>query len=203
MGHERLRSDGRRQYSSRESPEIRIVGDIEMLNLERVKRKDVTVRAIGRPRSAITAAEAGNFERHKIAVELARSRRHRGTAAGAFRKLSCVRRDIDDQPVRECAWKVELRRQIGISYADCETFGALRYARSDETRRYFILFGKAFRDDRSACDIRGAETECLVYLLLWMRRRFQSPENRVTIIFSQLAWLPGQRVPLVIVKFAG
>ena len=118
----------------------------QMRNLERVEREDVAVRPVGRPRSAVAAPKAGNFEGHEIAVELARPgprRRCRSHLPQGCAYRAGRRRPADGQSARE----VELRWQIGIGHADGEAFRSRRRSGPGESRRHFVLLGKTLRDD--------------------------------------------------------
>ena len=85
-----------------------------MLGLERIEREDVAMLAVGRPRTAIAAAEAGNLEGDEIAVELDRARRDAAAPLAPSGEAPDRCGDVEDQPMGEGAREIELLRQVGI-----------------------------------------------------------------------------------------
>src|SRR6516165_9891082 len=202
MGHKRLRSDGHRQHGCSKCLERRIVSDVEMLSFKGVERKYVAMRTVGRPRSAVTAAEARDLERHKIAVELTSPDRHESAAARAFSKLTRVGGNVENQPMSERARELEFRRQIGIRYADRKAFRSCRHAGPHEPRRDLVFFSKALRDERSGRYVRRTEGEWFIPLRLGVQRCFDCGWKWATIFLAPFARLPGTFVRSFLVRLA-
>src|ERR1700733_6080199 len=198
MSHERIRRDGRRQNGGGKFFEACVISEPETRNFERVKRKHISMRAIGRPWSAVTARKTGNVEGNEITVEFARAGRHRGGPTRAFQKFARIGGYVEDQPMGERAGKIELRRQIWIGHTDCEALGARWHSGPCETGRRLIFFRKTIRDDRSVRDIRGGKVERLVRLRADRARGLDQTRNGFAGFFRLLA-RPGDfvRVRLV------